>query len=473
MAGLPEGLLNATYHFKNLIGQSGILEVVHDNFVIKIMGFVSCSSTSASHVNVPDLFMRTTTAALARFKKGAGDSTYRRWPGRPCGMNLQGYKVEFLNRTSQIADDLWDTCFQLPGEGRWWYQALEQSGIDDQFTIFYGLIKLAGCPVGIAPAFAMDVPVEEVAPRGFLRLLRFIGKIVPSVLNQRTVFVGSPILDEGKVGLVSHVSRRAALLALQIALEAKACEFRASLIVWKDFPESSSADLNWLSRRRRLFRVISLPNTIVEFSSHQKEDYFSAMKGSRRRKLKTKLRRSREQVSLSVETIQNPDAAMLDDIFGLFWQTYEKSSSKFERLSRKFFQVFAEQQETCFIILREKVTREMIAFMLCFDMGKSLVNMFIGMDYNRPKEWMLFFRLWEAAVDVALARGFTAIVSGRSSYEAKIETGHRLVPLNNYCRHNNILLHTVYSIVAQRVSWASLDAALARFLRAHPECENS
>ncbi|MBV8226264.1 MAG: GNAT family N-acetyltransferase [Verrucomicrobia bacterium] len=375
-----------------------------------------------------------------------------------------------MQKASQIPDDLWDACFQVPDPGRWWYQALEQSGIDDQFTFFYGLIKHLGYPVGIAPVFTMDMPVEQVAPQEFLRPLRLVGKVVPSVLRQRTLFVGSPILDEGRVGLIAHANRRAALLALQIALEAKAAELRAYLIVWKDFPESSSADLSWLSQQRRLFRVVSLPNTVVEFSSQRKEDYFSAMKGSRRRKLKAKLRRSKEQVALKVEIIQHPNAKTLDDIFGLFWQTYKKSTLKFERLNHKFFEVFAEEQATLFIILRQKVTGEMIAFMLCFDMGEQLINMFIGLDYSRPKEWMLFFRLWEAAVDAALSRGFTAIVSGRSSYEAKIETGHKLVPLNNYCRHSNILLHTIYRIVAQRVDWASLDEALARFLKAHPEC---
>ena len=85
---------------------------------------------------------------------------------------------------------------------------------------------------------------------------------------------------------------------------------------------------------------------------------------------------------------------------------YEKSATKFERLNRKFFEVIAEKPATIFIILREKTTGEMIAFMFCFDMGERLINMFIGMDYSRPKEWMLFFRLWEAVVDLALPRGF-------------------------------------------------------------------
>ena len=393
---------------------------------------------------------------------------YWRWPFRSANMNLHAYEVEFFKTASQIPNGLWEACFQPPAEGRWWYETLDQSGIDDQFTLLYGLIKHLGRPVGIAPVFVMDLPVEEFAPQEFLRLLRLVGKIVPSVLYQRTLFVGSPVVEESVVGLTSDVNRRAALLSLQVALEKKANELRAPLIVWKDFPESSSADLNWLSHQRRFFRVISLPNTVVEFPSDRKEDYFAAMKGSRRRKLKTKLRRSREQVALGVEIVQRPDAKTLDDIFGLFWQTYEKSATKFVRLNRKFFEVIAEKQAAHFIILREKVTGEMIAFMLLFDVGDRLINAFSGMDYSRPKEWMLFFRLWEAAVDLALTRGFSAIVSGRSSYEAKIEIGHKLVPLNNYCRHRNIILHNVYRIFAQTIHWASMDEALARFLKAHP-----
>ena len=91
--------------------------------------------------------------------------------------------------------------------------------------------------------------------------------------------------------------------------------------------------------------------------------------------------------------------------------------------------------------------------MLCFDMGQRLINAFTGMDYGRPKEWMLYFRLWDAAVDLALSRAFTAIVSGRSSYEAKIEIGHKLGPLNNCCRHRNIFLHNVYRIFTQTIRW--------------------
>ena len=114
-------------------------------------------------------------------------------------MNLQTYQIEFLESASRIPNDLWDACFQPPAEGRWWYETLDQAGIGAQFTFLYGLIKHLVCAVGIAPIFLMGVPVDQVAPQQFLRLLRVVGKIVPSVLCRRTLFVGSPILDESRV----------------------------------------------------------------------------------------------------------------------------------------------------------------------------------------------------------------------------------------------------------------------------------
>ena len=68
---------------------------------------------------------------------------------------------------------------------------------------------------------------------------------------------------------------------------------------------------------------------------------------------------------------------------------------------------------------------------------------------------------------LALSRGFTAIVSGRS-YEAKIEIGHKLVPLIIIVGTATFFLHNVYRIFAQTIRWASMYEALARFLKAHP-----
>jgi tetratricopeptide (TPR) repeat protein len=44
-------------------------------------------------------------------------------------MSLHSYRVEFFEIASR--------------KGRWWYETLDQSGIEDQFTFFYGLINIS------------------------------------------------------------------------------------------------------------------------------------------------------------------------------------------------------------------------------------------------------------------------------------------------------------------------------------------
>ncbi len=378
------------------------------------------------------------------------------------------YAVTFVNSAAEIPDELWAATFSPPLEGRWFFEALEQSELGGQFTFLYARISRNGVPVGIAPAFVMDVPIEQATPETLLQPLRIMARVLPSILYQRTLFLGCPCSTEGNVGVLPGAGRRAILLALQDALEKKARELNAELIVWKDMPESISFDLDWVAKRRRLFRVVSLPATLVKLSSQRKSDYFGQLKASRRYALKKKLKLSAAEIGISAQILQNPTPDDLDDIFRLFRQTYLKSKTKFEELNRTWFSKIGGLSTTYFVVLREKQTGAMIACMTCFECGSQLINKHVGFDYEKPKSWMLYFRLWDAAVDLALAKGFRSIHSGQTTYQAKIEIGHDLIPLVNYVQHRNVLLHSIYRRIVRTFDWAKLDADLALFLKAYP-----
>jgi hypothetical protein len=98
-----------------------------------------------------------------------------------------------------------------------------------------------------------------------------------------------------------------------------------------------------------------------------------------------------------------------------------------------------------------------------------LINKHVGFDYSKPKSWMLYFRLWDAVVEWALANGFASIHSGQTAYRAKMEMGHKLIPLVNYVRHRNPLLHAIYHGIAGSLDWSKVDEGLAIFLKAHPD----
>jgi hypothetical protein len=379
------------------------------------------------------------------------------------------YSVRFVDKAAQIDGTLWDECFPPPLEGQWWYEALERSGLEDQFAFLYGVIYREAEPVGIAPAFAMNFPVSLVAPPALQSAIRWLGKVAPSVVFPKTLFVGSPCADEGRVGLAAGADKLAALGALQSALAAKARELDAALLVWKDFPASFAADLGSVAARQGLFRVTSFPGTVVDLPPGGRHAYFGAMKSSRRHVLKKKLKRSTASVDLDVAVLASPDEAVLDEVFALFWQTYAKAATRFERLNRRFFSIVAAVPVSRFIVLREKSAGQAVAFMLCFEVGGRIINKFIGIDYGRPRQWLLYFRLWDAAVDFALSRGADSIQSGQTGYAPKIETGHRLVPLTNYCAHRNPMVHAAARFLARQISWATLDDDLERYLKAHPE----
>jgi len=377
-------------------------------------------------------------------------------------VNVSDFSVTFVSSAGEIDPALWESCFPPEIEGRWWYDTLERSKLSEQFSFLYGVIRRSGVAVGIAPAFLMDFPVSLVAPDVLLPALHWLGRAVPSVVRPRTLFVGSPCADEGTVGTLDGVDRRAALLALQRALRERARAARAVLLVWKDFAEPDAADLEWLAHREGLFRVVSFPGTIVDFTGGRKDDYFASLTRKHRYNLRRNLRTSRANVALRTEIIRAPGPRVLDELFGLFRQTYDKATTRFEELNREFFAVVAEQPPAHFIALRENASDKMVAFMLCFDLGKKIINKFVGFDYRRPREWLLYFRLWDAAVDWALSRGATSIQSGQTGYAPKLEIGHRPVPLYNYCAHRNPVVHRLAAAVAKHIDWSTLDDDLAR-----------
>lgn len=377
--------------------------------------------------------------------------------------------IQIVRSEAQVPPALWESCFAPPLEGRWWYQVLETSGLDDQFAFAYAMIFRGTEPVGIAPIFQMDVPLAIAVPPSLRPLIGLLEKVFPSLFRPRTLFVGSPCADEGAVGLLPGVDRREALMCLQQTLEEEARRRRASMLVWKDFPKSYDDDLTWLAIQRRMFRMVSFPNTVLSFPTNRKDDYFALLKSKRRNKLKQKIRRSQEKVDVRIDVVQKPDADVIDEIFGLFEQTYQRSATKFEKLNKRFFEIVATKPVSHFLILRERKSGEMIAFRLCFDMDGHVINKFIGIDYNRPRDWLLFFRLWDAGVDWALSRGASSVQSGQTAYGVKIEVGHQLVALTNYGMHRNRVIHRIYSAVAKRIRWQTLDDGLADFLHAHPD----
>jgi hypothetical protein len=372
--------------------------------------------------------------------------------------------VVFHQRSGEISRDLWERCLPPPLEGIWWYETLEESQLDDQFEFFYAVVRLNQEAVAIAPLFVMDVPIEIVAPPEVAWMLRHIGRIWPRFAYQRTLFVGSPCSDEGTVGTLPGIDLATIAPALQRALVARAEQLGAVMIVWKDLPQQSVPALRSMCTSAGFFELVSYPNTIIREVGGSFDRYLSRLPGRRRYGLRKKLRRSRDAASLYCEVIVRPEATLVDEIWSLFQNTYQRADLKFERLTQAFWQRITQCDVSRLIVLRDTQTRRPLAFMLVFLSPGWAINKYIGMDYSLGKESYLYFRLWEEFVRWTQTQGVLGLQSGQTCYRAKLDLGHELVPLTNFARHRNRFVHWVFARVAKEISWSSLDSELQAFV---------
>jgi hypothetical protein len=348
---------------------------------------------------------------------------------------------------------------------------MEQAGLDDQFSFAYALVMRGEAIIAVAPVFTAVLPISLIAPDFVDRVLGLGGRLLRPLRFQRILFVGAPCSDEGNVGTLPGVALADVAPVLQQALWERMRQSRAISLVWKDFAEASWPDLRRLSREAGLCEVVSYPGTRILDMSGGFDAYLRRLSVRRRHNLRKKLRLSRAHLDLTVEIVERPDAALIDEIWRLFQNTYERATTKFERLNRRFWELVCARAPCRLIVLREPSTGKAAAFMLVILEGKQAINKFLGIDYSRGSKSFLYFRLWEEFVRLAAQLGASAAQSGQTSYRAKLDLGHELVPLSNFFRYRNPVIHWIASLVSRRISWSSLDEDLAEAIQSRSRRE--
>ena len=374
----------------------------------------------------------------------------------------QPLRVHWCASSNDIPGEAWQRCFPPPLEGLWLYAALEQSGLQEQFSFSYAVVRRGTEIVAIAPVFTAVLPISLIAPRLVDLALSLGGPLLRHLRFQKTLFVGCPCADEGTVGIAPGVRLAEVAPTLQRALWERAAECGAASLVWKDFPESSWPDLRALSREAGLCEAVSYPGTRISNIGPDFEAYLARLSGNRRHNLRKKLRLSRDHVDVEVELVTMPDPTLLAEIWRLFQTTYERATTRFERLTETFWEIVSREAQSRCIILRERSSGKAVAFMLAIVQGKRAINKFIGLDYGFGSKAYLYFRLWEEFMRFAIAAGAEEVQSGQTGYRAKLDVGHELVPLSNFFRYRNPLIQMLAAFLAKRISWSSLDEDLGR-----------
>ncbi len=369
------------------------------------------------------------------------------------------------SRASAISSDLWKRFFPTPFEGLFWYHSIEMGCVNPS-EYSYGLLRRGDAVVGLVPAFVFNMPLDLILPPGSGNTLKRALARLFGMRTLRIFFIGNVAGEEGRIGLDAGSSLHSVAVAIHDAARARAASLGARLLVWKDFIAEDAVALDQLRISRGAFRIPSYPGSEIPLLPGGYLSFLATQTSARRHKIKRKLSVGENVLPVATRLISCPESAELPRLFRLFRQTYKRGATKFEDLSERFFGEIAQASESQFVVLESKRDAVPVAFMLLLRLGSRVINRFVGIDYDLGANAYLPFRLFAAGYDWAASTGARVLQSGQTGYSAKLDLGHDLIPLFNYCEHSNPLVNRMISRATREITWQSLDRSLEAHVRA-------
>jgi hypothetical protein len=203
----------------------------------------------------------------------------------------------------------------------------------------------------------------------------------------------------------------------------------------------------------------------IDFEST--DDYLSRLSAGRRKDIRRKLRTRAE---LDIEEIPTGaamfrDTAMRELLYTLYLNVYQQSEIHFDQLSRDFLDAVLQDASSGGIVFVYRHAGRMIGWNLCFVVGDTLVDKYVGFAYPAAREQNLYFVSWMHNLDYALRHELTCYVAGWTDPEIKSYLGARFTFTRHAVRPRSRLLRAALRRIAGRFesdrAWADGKSAAA------------
>jgi len=251
----------------------------------------------------------------------------------------------------------------------------------------------------------------------------------------------------------------AEILCREIVNLARSC--RAQLIVLKEFPSRYRPVLDCFVRRG-FARAPSMPMTALNIEHDDFDAYMqNALPRSARWQLRKKFKATDGETL--VLTVTDDARDVIDEIYPLYLQVFDRSKFRFEKLTADYFRRLGSdmKDKTIFFIWRR--AEKVVAFSLCMVEGDSLFWEYVGLDYAVALDLHLYYYTIRDMMNWAIGNGYSWLRSTGLSYEPKFRMRHDLDPLDLYARLRPALPNAIFRLLLPWIVPARYDKTLRRF----------
>jgi Acetyltransferase (GNAT) domain len=317
-----------------------------------------------------------------------------------------------------------------------YYEVVERT-LSEQFSQRYLVLEneVSG-EIAAQPFFIVEQDLLAGLSRRWRDCIAQTRRVFPTSFILRTLMVGCAAGE----GYLADI-RPWAVRALHEALKLYADKARVSLVVLKDLPARFRDDLTQFTNDGYR-RISSMPAATLDLDFASFEDFMQRkLSRSFRKNLRRKFRRLEGRPPLEMEVICRPNESSLDEIFGLYLQTFARSKFRFERLTKSYLRELGEKMPDRARYFLWRQEGRLVAFALALVERDLLYDLVLGLDYPLALEMHLYFVTWRDIIQWALAQGLKRYRTGPLNYDPKLHFRLELAPLDLYVRHTSPLLN--------------------------------
>jgi len=355
----------------------------------------------------------------------------------------------------------WAGVFSDHCKDRRYYELVDDTirqGFDYRYLVFKnGRNEVSA----IQPVFLLDQDLLAATPDVIKSTAFFIRRWWPRFMQLRTLMVGCAA-GEGRLDRQSRPANNAFAVELAQALEATARTTQARLIVLKEFPSEYRNELSPLLScgytRIPSFPMVALQLDYADFEDYMRRGISRSMRGHLRRKF-----HGIEQeppIEMSILTDVTP---IIDEVYPLYLQVYERAPLRFERLTPDFFCEIGRTMpdKARFFVWRQ--AGKPVAFGLSMVHGDTVYGEYLGLDYAVALRLHLYFIVFRDLISWSIANGYRRYVSTSLGYDPKLHLRFKLMPLDLYVRHTSPLTNNALKWFLPLLEPTRYDKTLQKF----------
>src|SRR5262249_33612354 len=187
-----------------------------------------------------------------------------------------------------------------------------------------------------------------------------------------------------------------------------------------------------------------------------------ALNSATRRKLRKKFQAARRADPIETGVVDDV-TSVLDQIYPLYLQVYQRSKFHFEKLTKQYFSELGQRmrEKVRFFLWRQG--GKIVAFAACMTHGDAIYAEYIGLDYDLAFDLHLYHYAFRDMVTWAIANGYKWFGSSGLNYDPKLHLRYSLDPVDLYVRHTSGMINAIMRHVLPLLGPTRYDKTLARF----------